>query len=218
MITTCAAILLRDGGGMEIIMFEAITEKLISLGYKVSAFENANDAVLYLNSSIDNTSVGFGGSVTLEEIGLFPCLSSHNEVFWHQKAVGQEEAAYLRRKASEADIYISSVNGIAETGEIINIDGRGNRVASIIYGHRKVYLIIGKNKIAKDYESALWRARNIAAPQNAKRLKRKTPCVISGHCHDCKSPDRICSSLCVLLSKPLNAEFEVILINEELGY
>ena len=88
--------------------------------------------------------------------------------------------------------YIFSVNGLAETGEIINIDGNCNRVASIFYGHKKVYLVIGKNKLEKDYDSALYRARNVASPLNAKRVGAKTPCAMKG-------------------------EFEVLLVNEELG-
>ena len=80
-------------------------------------------------------------------------------------------------EATSAEVYISSLNGVSENGELINIDGGGNRVASTLYGHKKVYFIIGENKIAPDYDAALWRARNIAAPLNAKRLEKRTPCV-----------------------------------------
>ena len=92
-------------------------------------------------------------------------------------------------------------------------------MASIFYGHKKVYLVVGENKIAKDYESALYRARNIAAPLNAKRLGVKTPCAVKGdRCYDCKSPERICRGLSVLWGKPMTGEFEVLLIHENLGY
>ena len=101
---------------------------------------------------------------------------------------------------------------------IINIDGTGNRVASTIYGHEVLYLVVGINKIAPDYDQALWRARNIAAPLNAKRLGCKTPCVTAGHCCDCASPDRICRALSVLWCKPGGiGRAEVVLVNEELG-
>ena len=124
-----------------------------------------------------------------------------------------------RTAAVRADIYISSVNGIAETGEIINIDNTGNRVAAVSYGPKTVYLIVGKNKIAPDYESALFRARNVASPLNAQRLNRKTPCAVNGdRCYDCNSPERICRNLSVLWEKPIGAEYEVNLINEDLGY
>ena len=124
-----------------------------------------------------------------------------------------------RTAASQAEIYISSVNGISEQGEIVNIDGTGNRVAAISYGPSKVYLVVGANKVASDYESALFRARNVAAPLNAKRLNRKTPCAANADkCYDCTSPERICRNLSVLWTKPSGAEYEVILIKESLGY
>ena len=128
-------------------------------------------------------------------------------------------AMEARKRANLADFYISSVNGIAETGEIINIDNTGNRVSAISFGHDKVYLVVGENKIASSYEEALNRARNIAAPLNAKRLGVKTSCAIKGDkCYDCKSPQRICRNFSVLWQKPTGSEYEVILIHEKLGY
>lgn len=199
--------------------FETVKKNLTDLGYVVSCFESAREATDYIDSQIDGKTVGFGGSVTLEEIGLFEKLVSHNDVYWHQRIPADKTGDEVRAAANAAQIYVSSVNGLAETGEIINIDGRCNRVASIVYGHEKVYLVVGVNKIAPDYDSALWRARNIASPLNAKRLGKKTPCAVKAdRCYDCKSPDRICRALSVLWSKPMMAEFEVVLINEKLGY
>lgn len=199
--------------------FRAVKTNLESKGYQVSCFETAKEAVDYLNSHIDNTTVGFGGSMTLEEIGLYDRLISHNKVSWHQRIPEGKKSSEVRIEANAARIYISSVNGLAETGEIINIDGNCNRVASIFYGHEKVYFVVGKNKLAKDYDSALWRARNIAAPLNARRLSMKTPCAVKAdRCYDCKSPDRICRGLSVLWSKPMTGSFEVVLIKEDLGY
>lgn len=110
-------------------------------------------------------------------------------------------------------------HGIAETGEIINIDGAGNRVASAIYGHKKVWIVAGKNKLAPTYDEALWRARNIAAPKNAQRLRAKTPCAVrADHCYDCKSPGRICRALTVLWGAMMGSDMEVVLVNEDLGY
>ena len=127
--------------------------------------------------------------------------------------------AETRTAASQSEIYVSSVNGISEQGEIINIDNTGNRVAAISYGPTKVYLVLGENKVEKDYDTALFRARNIAAPLNAKRLNRKTPCAINADkCYNCKSPERICRNLSVLWEKPTGADYEVILIEESLGY
>ena len=121
-------------------------------------------------------------------------------------------------KAMNTQVYVTSANGLAETGEIINIDGSGNRVASTLYGHKKVYFVIGRNKLAPTYEEALWRARNIASPKNAQRLGVKTPCAIQGdRCYDCKSPDRICRGLVVLWGPMIGMETEVILVDEDLG-
>ncbi len=199
-------------------MFKKLSNNLERLGYEVSKFSTAKEATEYLNSKIDGKTVGLGGSVTLAQMKLYPSLSTHNDVYWHQGVSDKAESLEIRKKASSADIYISSVNGVSENGEIINIDGNCNRISAILYGHQKVYLIVGKNKLAPNYEKALYRARNVAAPLNAKRLNRKTPCVKDGICHDCNSPERICRGLSVLWSKPTSEDFEIILIEEELGY
>ena len=199
--------------------FDTLAKKLISLGYTVHCFETSTEASVYLNEQIHNQTVGFAGSMTLEKMGLYERLSEHNEVHWHHRIPEGKTSKDVRLKANAATIYITSVNGISENGEIVNIDANCNRVASSFYGHEKVYFVIGENKIAKDYESALYRARNIAGTLNAKRLGVKTPCAEKAdRCYDCKSPERICRGLSVLWSKPMTGEFEVILIHEELGY
>jgi hypothetical protein len=185
----------------------------------VAVFQNVPEAVEYLNTQIEQKTVGFGGSMTLDQMKLYEELSSHNTVYWHHRKPEDKTGGEVIALANKADIYISSVNGLAETGEIINIDGNCNRVSSILYGHQKVYLIVGKNKLEKDYDSALYRARNVASPLNAKRLGIKTPCAVKGDkCYDCDSPERICRGLSVLWAKPTNAEYEVVLIDEELGF
>lgn len=179
--------------------FQNVEKNLKDKGYAVTIFETAVEAAEYLNEQLDNQTIGFGGSVTLEQMKLFETLGTHNTVFWHHRIPEGKTSMQIRTEANAAEIYISSVNGLAETGEIINIDGNCNRVASIFYGHKKVYLIIGKNKLAKDYDSALYHARNIAAPLNAKRIGAKTPCAVKcDKCYDCKSPERICRGLSVL--------------------
>jgi len=199
--------------------FTKVKSKLESLGYGVTCFDTAADAADYLDEQIQGKTVGFGGSVTVEQMGLYDRLALNNEVSWHLRLPGGKTANAVRLEANAAQIYISSVNGLAETGEIINIDGTCNRVAAISFGHEKVYLIVGENKIAKDFDAALWRARNIAAPKNAQRMKAKTPCAVKGDkCYDCKSPNRICRALSVLWGVPLRSDFEIILIHEELGF
>ena len=200
-------------------MFETVKKNLEARGYTVSCFEMAKSAAEYLDGQIDNETVGFGGSVTLKEMGLYEKLATHNHISWHGRIPEGKTDKEMRMEAREADIYISSVNGLAETGEIINIDATGNRVAAIFYGHKKVYLVIGKNKLAEDYDKALWRARNIASPKNAKRLGVDTPCAVNAdRCYDCNSPQRICRGLVVLWEKPLTSDIEILLVNEDLGY
>lgn len=194
-------------------MFDTVKQNLEARGFSVRTFATAAEAAAYLNEAIDGKTVGFGGSVTLKDMGLYELLGSHNEVHWHW-VNGQEE----RKTAMGTQVYLSSANGLAETGEIINIDGSGNRVASTLYGHEKVYLVIGRNKLAPTYDEALWRARNIASPKNAQRLGRKTPCAVKGdRCYDCKSPERICRGLVVLWGPMMGMETEVILVDEDLG-
>ena len=196
-----------------------VKQNLEDRGYAVSCFETAAEASAYLDRAIDGKSVGFGGSATLNEMGLYEKLASHNLTYWHWRLEDGESADEMRKKAQDAQIYLSSVNGLAETGEIVNIDGSGNRISSIMFGHEKVYLIAGVNKLAENYDQALFRARNIAAPLNAKRLNRKTPCAaLADRCYDCKSPERICRGLFVLWEKPSGMDMGIVLINEKLGY
>lgn len=190
-----------------------LTKNLEQRGFAPKVFATAAEAADYLDQTVDGVSVGFGGSMTVQEMGLYPRLAAHNSAVWHWNKDGLDQAAVT-------DVYICSVNGLAETGEIINIDGVGNRVASTIFGHKRVCFVVGRNKVAPDYDQALWRARNIAAPKNCRRLKLNTPCAVKAdRCYDCSSPDRSCRALVVLWEKPRNVDtMEVLLIDEELGY
>ena len=199
--------------------FTKLKSKLESLGYGVTCFDTAQAAADYLDANIQGKTVGFGGSVTLEQMGLYDRLALSNDVFYHNRLPGGVTRAEVCLKASAAQIYLTSVNGLAETGELINIDGNGNRISSMLFGHDKVYFVVGENKIAKDFDAALWRARNIAAPKNAKRVKAKTPCALKAdRCHECESPYRICRALSVLWGAPLHGDYEIVLIHEELGF
>ena len=192
---------------------EKTVSNLKSRGFGVSCFLTAEEAVDYLSGQISGVSVGIGGSKTVDQIGLYDRLCKNNEVFWHWK----NSAPDTRQKANAADIYISSANAISEDGEILNIDGMGNRLAGQIWGHKKVYIVSGTNKICPDFESALFRARNIAAVQNCKRFANNQPCQIDGKCHDCRVPSRVCRALLVLWEPMMGMETEIILIDQELG-
>ena len=193
--------------------FEKTVQNLERRGFTVRRFSTAREAADYLDGQIDQTTVAFGGSVTVQQMELYPRLAAHNQAIWHWEG-GDQKAAM------NTDAYITSVNALAETGELINIDGTGNRVASTLFGHRRVYFVVGANKLAPDYDAALWRARNIASPRNAQRLHKNTPCALKGdRCYDCQSPERICRGLTVLWGPLMGAQVtEVLLIEEELGY
>ena len=195
--------------------FDTVKKSLEDRGYTVRVFGTGAEAAAYLDACLDGKSVGFGGSMTLDQLGLYDLLARHNTVLWHWRS---EDKNAARRAALTADVYLTSANGLAETGEILNIDGAGNRVAATLYGHEKVYFVIGRNKLAPTYDEAVWRARNIASPQNARRLGRKTPCAVKGdRCYDCKSPERICRGLVTLWGPMMGMEAEVLLIDEDLG-
>lgn len=200
-------------------MFDDLKKSLENKGYEVLTFATGTEAAEALDARIDGKTVGIGGSLTVHQLGLFGKLAGHNTVYWHDEVPEGMTPVQTRSAATRAQVYLSSVNGISEHGEIVNIDNTGNRVAAISYGPEEVFLIAGKNKVAPDFEAALHRARNVAAPLNAKRLNRKTPCAVKAdRCYDCKSPDRICRNLSVLWTKPAGAHYTVVLIDEELGY
>lgn len=198
--------------------FETVKKNLEDRGFLVSTFATAAEAAEYLNGAIDGKTVGFGGSVTLDQLGVYPMLETHNEMYWHWIGT-PEEKAQKRVTELTTQIYLTSANGLTEDGEIINIDATGNRVAATLFGHEKVYFVIGRNKLASTFDEALWRARNIAAPKNAQKLGRKTPCAVKGdRCYNCKSPDRICRSLVVLWEPSAGMETEIVLVDEDLGF
>ena len=198
--------------------FEKLKETLEKNGFTVSVFADGKAAAEYLNREIDGVTVGCGGSMTLTEMGVQKSLAEHNTLYAHGITPG--DPWEIMAKAATAEVYVLSANAIAEdTGEILNIDGNGNRVSASLFGHRKVYIVAGKNKVSPDYDSALWRLRNVVAPKNAQRLGRKTPCAVKGDkCYDCHSPDRICCGLVVLYQKMRPMDMEVVLIDQELGY
>ncbi len=199
--------------------FSRLKRSLEQKGYRVSLFDTAEEASEYLVDKIKDSTVGMGGSMTLKEMGLFEKLSKNNRVFWHWRDYDDMMPKQVLANAATAEIYLSSANGVAETGEIVNIDGNGNRVSATLYGHERVYFVVGRNKVAPTAAAAVERARNVAAPRNAGRLGRKTPCTeAERRCHDCNSPDRICGVMVMFYERPRGSEYEVVLIDEDLGY
>jgi len=197
--------------------FENLKTTLEKNGYTVSVFATGKEAANYLAGEVKGTTVGLGGSMTLKEMGVEELLKENNTVYWHWNPSADPKESL--RQAMNTDVYLLSANAIAEdTGEILNIDGRGNRLAAQVYGDKRLYIVAGVNKICPDFSSALDRARNQAAPPNCERLNRNTPCRVDGKCHDCHSADRICNALLVHWAPMMGMDTEVVLINEALGY
>lgn len=195
---------------------EKTGKNLEGRGFRVHRFASGVEAAEFLVQTLHGTSIGIGGSVTIDTLGVYDRLCESNEVFWHWK----NHAPETRERAGKAETYLCSANGVSENGEIVNIDGFGNRVAGTIYGPERVFLVVGRNKIAPDLTGAIDRARNIAAPLNARRLNRHTPCAVGEpRCHDCRSPEKICGVMTVFFMPPTSIkEFHVLLVNEDLGY
>jgi len=167
----------------------------------------------------DGASVGIGGSVTLAQIGLLDALKNRKiQLIWpQQQAKSDEERLELFRKCFSTDVFLSGTNAVTEDGRLYNVDATGNRAGAMFIGPKKTIIVCGVNKIVKDLEAAEKKVREWTAPQNAKRLGKKTPCVETGVCSDCSSPDRICNIYVSLAKKPVRTEVIVILVGENLG-
>jgi hypothetical protein len=167
----------------------------------------------------DGTTVGIGGSVTLTQLGLQKALEKRGiHLIWpFQQAKNEEERLRLIQKSFSADVFLSSTNAITEDGKLFNVDASGNRVGAMFIGPKKTIIVAGVNKIVKDLEAAEKRVKEWVAPQNIKRLNRKTPCAETGVCADCSSPDRICNIYVTLAKRPSRTEVVIILVGERLG-
>lgn len=167
-----------------------------------------------------DATVGIGGSWTIKEIGIDTLLEERgNTVFNHNKpGLSPEESLALRHKQMSCDVFLTSTNALTLKGELVNVDGSGNRVAAMIFGPKKVIVVTGVNKLVTDIDTAMDRIELFAAPINNKRLNRPNPCTVTGECMDCQGPTRICNVTTVMHKKPAGADVEVIIIGEELGF
>jgi hypothetical protein len=167
-----------------------------------------------------DTKIGVGGSVTLREMGILATLKSRgNTVYDHwNPGLSREESLEIRKAEMTSDLFLSSSNAVTLHGELVNIDGFGNRVNAMTFGPGKVILVVGYNKIVGDLEEALKRVRNVATPPNSKRLNMDLPCAKLGFCVDCNSPQRACRIVVIHERKPMATNMLVILVGEDLGY
>lgn len=202
-------------------MIERTKKALERNNYDVYVLESAKDLTDLLGELIEEGStVSMGGSMTLNYNGVIEFLRKGNYNFLDRAKEGltPEDINRIYRETFFADYYLTSSNAITENGELVNLDGNGNRVAAMIYGPKKVVVVAGYNKIVKDIDEAYTRVRDYASPINAKRLNRSTPCVKTGECMDCASDARICNHLVLTYRQNVKGRGIVVLVKEELGY
>ena len=181
----------------------------------------AEEAVKKVSELIeDGSSVTWGGSMTVRDMGIPDSLRKRGtlEVLDRDLVGSPEEVKAMYLRAFTSDVYLTSANAISEDGVIVNVDGNGNRVAAITWGPKKVIFVIGMNKVAPTVEAALARARGIASPINAQRFDIDTPCRKDGACHNCNSPESICSYVHFLRNSRQQGRHVVVLVGENLGY
>jgi len=197
-------------------------EALQKNGFKAQYFKERKEAISYINEQIKSANViGIGGSMTIAELGLHEIFqNAGKEVLNHNVAgLSPHEKVEIMRRALLSDAYFCSSNAITTDGKLINIDATGNRVGTMLFGPKKVFIVAGRNKIVEDdVNTAIKRVKDWASPPNAKRLSFKTPCAETGFCADCNSPDRICRIITIIERKPRITDVEVVLINEDLGF
>lgn len=199
---------------------QELIKKLESKNIKTKYFATKEEVKADILREVGpNMVIGIGGSMTIMELGIYQELKAKDQtVYWHWMAKPEERDEIRRRASFTSDLYLTSTNAITEQGELINIDGVGNRVSAMYFGPKKVIVICGKNKICKNYPSAISRIKTIACPQNAKRLGLQTPCAMEGRCKDCSSPDRMCNITTIINHKPSKIDFNVYVVDEELGF
>ncbi len=203
--------------------YKKVVSNLESRGYNVVFIENKSDAVEIILKHINpNDVVAFGGSTTLTQLGLVDHILSNNYKVLnrYEKGLSADEVYEIERQSLLSDVFITSTNAIASTGELVNIDGKSNRVAAQIFGPRKVFIVTGTNKICDTLDQAMNRAQEHAAPINAKRFEElfTTGCMKDGVCVKCSGPTTICKTVVTMRRAAREDRTTIFLINEELGF
>jgi hypothetical protein len=200
---------------------EKTIESLNKKCFKAVYAKDAQDAVSYVLSQISkDESVGFGGSVTLFETGIADALVNRGNTVYSSELAARtgDDKAAPKVLGMTADVYMSSTNALTLEGDLVNIDGIGNRVAAMFYGPKKVIIVAGRNKLTANPHTAVARIKKVACPQNARRLGLSTPCAVEGHCTDCDSPQRMCN-VTVRLQRPTRGkEMHLVILDGDFGY
>ena len=203
-------------------LIQRTVKALESNGFKTVLASDKNEALKEVLQLVpEKAKVGIGGSVTVREVDLVSELSKRgNDVLenWSRKVTPEEDMA-IRKGHLTCDVFITSSNAITEDGKLVNIDGMGNRVASMIFGPKKVIVIAGINKIVKDIHAGIERIRHTATPMNVKRMGGTTPCVIDVcDLEKCQPPNRHCHVITIIEKIPIKTDTTIILVEEELGF
>ena len=170
--------------------------------------------------SINAKSVGWGGSLTLSSMGLIEYLKDKKDIECFdpfEKGLSSDESLEVRKQCLTADLFMSGTNAVTESGKLVNLDMTGNRVSGICFGPKNVLIVLGRNKIVKNIDDAITRIKSYAAPTNAMRLNKNTPCVKTGTCEDCHKIDRICNIWSIVEKAYPKGRIKIVLINKELG-
>ncbi len=200
-----------------------VREALEANNFEVHIAENADAAKKIVRGIIPGTgakSVSWGGSVTYVETGLYQEVKDYpglDILDTYEKGVSPAEMLERRRRSLLVDLFITGTNAVTETGKLVNLDMTGNRVAGITFGPKNVIILAGRNKVVPDIEDAMLRIKNYAAPANSMRLDKKTPCVKTSVCEECRSIDRICNTWTITEKSYPKGRIKVVLINEDLG-
>ncbi len=200
---------------------EACIEALKKHGFDAHFAETAQEAkALCLNLAEGHETFGFGGSDTSRALGLVAALKKDGKtVYDHwQPDLSPEADMEIRRAQLSCDCFICSANAISSSGEIVNVDGIGNRTSAMAFGPKQVIVVAGMNKVVPDIHAALRRVKEVAAPMRARSLDMKTPCAETGFCSDCNAPQRICRVTTILHRRPMKTAVSVVLINAEFGF
>lgn len=202
-------------------LMEQAATALEKNGFRTMLFDDRQAALGWLMAEVEGSvTVGVGGSMTLAELGLVGRLEEAGKtVLFHNRPVlAPEERRRIMQEQLSCDLFFSSTNALTVGGHLVNIDATGNRVGAMVFGPKRVIVVVGANKIAMDIESALKRVKEVACPPNARRLGLDTPCARTGLCNDCNSPQRICRVTTIIERRPRATDLQVCLINENLGY
>lgn len=198
---------------------EVLVKNLQNRHFEACYCETSEEALEKALSWIpDGVTVGWGGAMSAQQIGLMKALESRNVTLRDRdKAANPQERVRIMKQCLTADVFLTGANALSLDGQMVNVDGNGNRVAAIVYGPDSVIVIAGMNKVCNTLELAVQRARTVAAPANAQRFQGKTPCSVTGSCHNCTSTECICNQILITRNSRPAGRIKVILVGEELG-